>query len=489
MWKKSTTPGQIGNLCINISLVVMAVFILVPLVFMFTASIMPATDIMKLPYPWISKTFRWQNYWFGLRGADGSFLYIRNIFNSLVVATTVSVTTVLLAAMAGYGLAKFKFKGRNAVFISMMATMMIPFEVIMIPLYMVTITMKSSVLVSAVFMAFFNVKVRMATAKYPDLRGEKLVVYIAFHEEEGRRLLDLFKEKTKVDYTYLRLPTGELLNRVINEAAAPQANIILGGPADAHQFLAKQGLIMRYAPPPAAVIPEKFKNPDRYWTGIYLGAIAIGINDNRWDKEFKPLGVEKPATFTDLLNPLFKGEIILPDPRTSGTGYTLLASLVQLWGEDEAFAYFKQLDQNVGEYTKSGFTTAQKTATGEYLIGVNFIHDQLLMRKYGFNLASIIPPGAGWEIGCVSMVKNNWGIRAAKAFMDFITGREAGQLHTNLTERISTRPDVRTPLGAWSWEESPINKDYDFYMAAEAKKRYLQIWEEKIVGTGRECSR
>lgn len=73
--------------------------------------------------------------------------------------------------------------------------------------------------------------------------------------------------------------------------------------------------------------------------------------------------------------------------------------------------------------------------------------------------------------------------------MDFITGREAGQLHTNLTERISTRPDVRTPLGAWSWEESPINKDYDFYMAAEAKKRYLQIWEEKIVGTGRECSR
>ena len=58
---------------------------------------------------------------------------------------------------------------------------------------MVTITMKSSVLVSAVFMAFFNVKVRMATAKYPDLRGEKLVVYIAFHEEEGRRLLDLFK--------------------------------------------------------------------------------------------------------------------------------------------------------------------------------------------------------------------------------------------------------------------------------------------------------
>ncbi|HHW11486.1 MAG TPA: carbohydrate ABC transporter permease [Firmicutes bacterium] len=141
--RKHKTPSQgLGDYLINIFLVVFAIFILIPLVFMFTASIMPATEIMKLPYPWISKTFRWQNYWFGLRGADGSFLYIRNIFNSLVVATSVSVTTVLLSAMAGYGLAKFKFKGRNAVFLSMMATMMIPFEVIMIPLYMVTMAMR-----------------------------------------------------------------------------------------------------------------------------------------------------------------------------------------------------------------------------------------------------------------------------------------------------------------------------------------------------------
>ena len=142
MRKHKTTSQGIGDYLINIFLVVFAIFILIPLVFMFTASIMPATEIMKLPYPWISKTFRWENYWFGLRGADGSFLYIRNIFNSLVVATFVSVTTVLLSAMAGYGLAKFKFKGRNAVFLSMMATMMIPFEVIMIPLYMVTMAMR-----------------------------------------------------------------------------------------------------------------------------------------------------------------------------------------------------------------------------------------------------------------------------------------------------------------------------------------------------------
>ncbi|HBR33369.1 MAG TPA: carbohydrate ABC transporter permease [Firmicutes bacterium] len=126
---------------VNVFLWTFALLVLIPLLFMFTASTMPATEIMKMPYPWISKTFEWQNYWFGLCGADGSFLFIRNIFNSLLVATTVSITTVLLSALTGYGLAKFNFKGRNVVFLLMMATMMIPFEVIMIPLYMVTMNL------------------------------------------------------------------------------------------------------------------------------------------------------------------------------------------------------------------------------------------------------------------------------------------------------------------------------------------------------------
>jgi multiple sugar transport system permease protein len=119
-----------------------ALLILTPLLFMFTSSIMPATEIMKLPYPWITSVFRWQNYWYGLTGPDGSFVFLRNIFNSLVVSFTVTFTTVILAALTGYGLSKFDFKGRNLVFILMMATMMIPFEVIMIPLYMVAMKLR-----------------------------------------------------------------------------------------------------------------------------------------------------------------------------------------------------------------------------------------------------------------------------------------------------------------------------------------------------------
>jgi multiple sugar transport system permease protein len=118
-------------------LLVMLFFTVVPLLFMFTASFMTNNQIVRMPYSWIPQPFYPYNYHQALRGNDGSWIFPRNIFNSLLVASSVALTTVFLASLTGYGLAKFHFKGRNFVFMMIMATMMIPFEVIMIPLYMV----------------------------------------------------------------------------------------------------------------------------------------------------------------------------------------------------------------------------------------------------------------------------------------------------------------------------------------------------------------
>ena len=133
--------AKIADILILLFLIGMCALVLIPLVFMFTASTMPAIDIMKLPYPWFSDHIHWQNFWNGLRGPEGDFILLRNTLNSLIVAVTVTASTVLLSSMTGYGLAKFEFKGRNVVFMTIMATMMIPFEAIMIPLYMVVMGM------------------------------------------------------------------------------------------------------------------------------------------------------------------------------------------------------------------------------------------------------------------------------------------------------------------------------------------------------------
>lgn len=113
--------------------------VLVPLLFMAGASLMPATDIMQMPYRWIPQTWKPANFLRALAGNDGSWMYMRNILNSIIVSTTIAVSTVLLSSMVGYGLAKFNFKGKNIVFMAIMATMMIPFETVMVPLYLIIV--------------------------------------------------------------------------------------------------------------------------------------------------------------------------------------------------------------------------------------------------------------------------------------------------------------------------------------------------------------
>ncbi len=118
-------------------LLILLIFTVTPLLFMFTASMMTSKQILRMPYSWIPKPFYFENFLKALRGNDGSWIFPRNMLNSLIVATSVACTTILIASITGYGLAKFKFRGRNFVFMMIMATMMIPFEAIMIPLYMV----------------------------------------------------------------------------------------------------------------------------------------------------------------------------------------------------------------------------------------------------------------------------------------------------------------------------------------------------------------
>ena len=136
----------ISEILIWAFLLILLAFVLVPILFMFVASFMDAKQILAMPFDWIpskeyftraDRTFA-TNFIKAIRGNNNNNIFFKNLFNSLVVALSCSVTTVLLASLCGYGLAKFKFKGRNLVFISIMATMMIPFEAIMIPLYMVT---------------------------------------------------------------------------------------------------------------------------------------------------------------------------------------------------------------------------------------------------------------------------------------------------------------------------------------------------------------
>jgi iron(III) transport system substrate-binding protein len=297
---------------------------------------------------------------------------------------------------------------------------------------------------------------------------EKITVYSIFQEEEARKILDKFKEETGIDYDILRLPSGEAVSRVQNEMLNPQADFLMGGPADSHEVLRKAGALQAYASSNASDVPNNMKDKDGFWTGFYLNPIAIGVNEERWKEKY---GSDPyPETFKDLLDPKFKGEIGMSEPATSGTAYTAFASLAQVWGEQEMLDYMRQLLPNLKERPKSGIEPIQKAAKGEYTIGVTFLGDQLKIKNQGNPIHSIVPEAAGYEIGALSIVKGGPNEKAAKKLMDFMLTNTPGEIYTQSAYAVSTKPSVPIPPGGIDIKSTKYNQDYDLWKAADQRK-------------------
>lgn len=302
-----------------------------------------------------------------------------------------------------------------------------------------------------------------------EFKEKKLLVYVAFNEDEAKILLEGFKEKTGCDYSFLRFPTEEAAENVVKEIKSEKADVFLGGTADAIELLKANGCLAKYIVKNNETIPLKYRDPDGYWTGLYIEPLSIGINQDRWDKEFK--GIKKPTTIEELLNPVFKGEIVLPDPRTSGTGYTFLSYLVQTMGKQKALKFFKDLKRNVGQFTDSGFTPAKKVGVGEYLLTINFKNQQSIVRNSGFKIKSIVPQNCGWTICPVAKIKGSYNEKVVNAFIEYCTTKEA---ISSLRDFSMATPTISNDKDTKDIELYKLNYNYDFTKAAKDRKEILE---------------
>ncbi|AQS08325.1 iron deficiency-induced protein A precursor [Clostridium saccharobutylicum] len=312
---------------------------------------------------------------------------------------------------------------------------------------------------------------------YPDLKGRHIVVYVASRDEIGSAILELFKEKTGCTYEYLKMSTQESLARIRSERKNPKSDIFIGGTCDVHVLMKKENLSEKYISKNYYSIPDRYKDKDGYWIGFEASPLSIVINKNRWDKEFSCKGLEMPKTYDDLLNPIYKGEIVISDPNTSGTAYTMLASLTQSMGVDKAKEFFRKVKANVGEFTTNGYTPGQKVATGEYLIGINFLSDQLLIEDSGFNVVTNVPKNSGWSIDAISKIKNGPNGDIGKYFIDFCTDKEVEETLNNISFAMSTRQDTKGIRGI-KLDELDIYKDYNFSKASNDREWLINMWND-----------
>lgn len=115
-----------------VALAILAFLVLLPLIWMVATSLKIQKDVFQSPIVWVPSNPQFSNY----PNAYGTLDFTRFFLNSAVVTITVTVVHVVLASMAGYALAKYRFVGRSWLFLAILATLMLPIEVIMIPLFL-----------------------------------------------------------------------------------------------------------------------------------------------------------------------------------------------------------------------------------------------------------------------------------------------------------------------------------------------------------------
>lgn len=277
--------------------------------------------------------------------------------------------------------------------------------------------------------------------------------------------------------------SGEALAQILAERANPKTDVWFGGTGDPHLQAAEQNLSLEYRSPSLPQLHEwaqKQAAQSGYKTvGIYSGPLGFGYNVELLKKKNLPV----PTLWSDLLKPEYKGEIQSANPASSGTAYTMIATLVQLMGEDKAFDYLKKLHGNIATYTRSGTGPIKAVARGEATISISFVHDGPGEKAQGFPLDTITPSdGTGAEIGSMSIIKGARNLDAAKKFYEWALTPSAqalgaATLQFQLPSNKATKVDPRVPDFR---RIKLIDYDYAKYGQVAERRRLIQRWEREV---------
>ena len=192
-----------------------------------------------------------------------------------------------------------------------------------------------------------------------------VIIYTSTEDFRTEHMQELLKERfPSYDITLQVLSTGNHAAKLKAEGTQTEADIILNLETGYLEGL-QDILVDLSAYDLSEFLPELVPASRRFlpWDKS-SGAIVI----NR--SKLESLNLAVPASYQDLLKPMYKGLISMPNPKTSGTGYMFLVSLINAWGEDAAFAYFDGLAENILQFTTSGSGPVNALIQGEVAIGL-----------------------------------------------------------------------------------------------------------------------
>jgi iron(III) transport system substrate-binding protein len=308
----------------------------------------------------------------------------------------------------------------------------------------------------------------------------ELVLYCSVDETWCRVMSEAFERETGIEVLMTRRSSGETYAQVKAEEGQPRGDVWWGGTGDPHLQAAQEGLTVEYQSP---VLPElqdwavrQAEASGHRTVGIYAGALGFGYNTDLVTED-------PPGCWADLLDERYRDDVQVANPNSSGTAYTLLATVVQLMGEDEAFEYLKALNDNISQYTESGSAPIRAAATGETAIGIVFQHDSVTQTVAGAPIVTVAPcEGTGYEIGSMSLIAGGPNPDNAKIWYDWALTPAAQELGATANSfQVPSNKASATPPEAPKLADIKLI-DYDFatYGSSEERSRLLEKWDAEV---------
>jgi iron(III) transport system substrate-binding protein len=315
----------------------------------------------------------------------------------------------------------------------------------------------------------------------PIMAKETVVVYTSLENEEVVEYIKQAKaELPDLEIQAIRLSTGELGARILAEKNNPQADCVWGWAVTNLEEFVPRKMIKAYKPAGWDKIPAHFKDPGGNWTAIDLYAAAFVINTKTIEKKNLPM----PKGWQDLLNPVYKDKLIMPNPASSGTGFLQVASLLEMLDpdyktkpveENKAWDFLKKLDENMGQYIKSGSKPAKLTAAGEYAIGCSFAYVYSSLKKKGFPVTMVLPEeGAGFELEANALLEGARHEEAAKKFLDWAISKSAMNGYAKFKLGV-TYPGIPGPADMPSLDTVKL-APMDFPWQSKNRAKILEVW-------------
>jgi len=285
-------------------------------------------------------------------------------------------------------------------------------------------------------------------AKEPAVdEGDELILYTSLETDETEEYIVAAEAATGLDISWTRFSTGVVGAKLLAERANPQADVVYGWAVTYLMDFTDRGFFEPYVPADGDKIPTRFKDPNDYWYAIDLYLAAFCVNTEKLNEYNLPM----PTSWQDLTNPVYKGHLIMPNPASSGTGFLMVAGILETWdpdyknktiAENEGWKFLEELDKNMGQYIKSGSRPAKYAAAGEYVIGASFAFVIANLKKEGKPVEMVLPAeGSAYELEANALMKGAKHPNNAKKFLDWAISDDAMRLYAKWKVGV-TKPGI-----------------------------------------------